>query len=134
MAHTLFNVFGLIWALTFFYYITDILNSLFNVEQLVDKTSMGYYLSVFHSFFNIANTFMLMWYIPLIERLSNNIIDFFYGKEKKQKSSFKLLSGGSVDTSELALLEISSYNQKILSAALKNFKKVKSLIIEDYSE
>ena len=134
IAHTLFNLFGLIWALTFFYYITDILNSLFNVEQLVDKTSMGYYLSVFHSSFNIANTLMLMWYIPVIERLSNNIIDFFYGKEKKQKNSFKLLSGGSVDTSELALLEISSYNQKILSQALKNFKKVKSLIIEEYSE
>ena len=136
VAHTLFNLIGVIWALFLFTTVAEILKNAFGPESLADRTNLGYLLSIFHTGFNVTNTFILLWFVPYIARAASETIDFLLGKEKetREKSSFKLLTGGSVNSSELSLLEITSYNAQILKKALKNFKKVKALILEEYSE
>lgn len=110
IAHTLFNVFGVIWVLI-----------LFNPFLLLNRTLtelLGEFnpligLSMFHSLFNATNTMVLVWFIPMIERMVTKIIPD--RTTKRDKTRLRYISGGPVATPELgasqALLETIHFAQ-----------------------
>ena len=125
LAHTVFNLFGVIWALATFPYflkliglITETIFSIPNpaspdfqvvVERAADgtpiqtdsQTSALYGLSMLHTLFNTINTFILIWFIPVIEKIVCAVI-----KESKNKEDeafrLKYISAGPLATPELA--------------------------------
>lgn len=125
LAHTVFNLFGVIWALAtfplFLRLIGWITSGLFGVPdpaapgftvelmhnadgipvQTESQTAALYGLSMLHTLFNTINTFILIWFIPAIEKLVCSII-----KESKDKSEeayrLKYISAGPLATPELA--------------------------------
>ena len=68
LAHTIFNLFGVIWAVVLFRPFLGL------VEWVVSSLGMGnsaetplYSVSMLHTMFNIINTSVLIWFIPQIE-------------------------------------------------------------------
>ena len=125
LVHTVFNLFGVIWALATFPYflkliglITETIFSIPNpaspdfqvvVERAADgtpiqtdsQTSALYGLSMLHTLFNTINTFLWIWFIPVIEKIVCAVI-----KESKNKEDeafrLKYISAGPLATPELA--------------------------------
>ena len=126
LAHTVFNVFGVIWALItfpfFLKFIGFITENIFgvpnpasegfvvevtkdaegNIMQSDSQTAALYGLSMLHTLFNTINTFILIWFIPLIEKIVCAVI-----KESKnqEKEEFRLryISAGPLATPELSV-------------------------------
>ena len=125
LAHTVFNVFGVIWALISFPYflkliglITEAIFGVPNpagadfavvVEKAADgtpiqtdsQTSALYGLSMLHTLFNTINTCILIWFIPFIEKLVCMVIK---GSQNKEDNAFRLkyIEAGPIATPELA--------------------------------
>lgn len=97
LAHTVFNVFGVIWAVVLF--------KPFVKLDIFIVSSMGEFsplvgLAMFHTLFNTINTLVLIWFTPQIEKLVCGLIA---GKpeSKDDKYTLRYISGGPVATPEL---------------------------------
>lgn len=124
LAHTVFNLFGVIWALIAFPlflkvtgFITSTLFAVpnpaadnFTVQavaagstmvQSPSQTAALFGLSMLHTLFNTINTFILIWFIPVIEKLVCSIIKESENKEK-QIYKLKYINAGPIGTPELA--------------------------------
>ncbi len=104
LAHTFFNVFGVIWAVALFPYFTGLIELLINALGMggSDETPL-YSISMLHTVFNLINTGILIWFIPLIEKLVCAVI-----KEKPSSDPVDRLvyiNAGLISTPELALTE-----------------------------
>ncbi|MDD2283966.1 MAG: Na/Pi cotransporter family protein [Paludibacter sp.] len=81
-------------------------------QLMIYQTSTSYGLALFHSMFNIINTFLLIWFVKVITRIVSFII-----KQKATDEEFQLryISTGLLSTSELSLMqawnEIKSYSE-----------------------
>ena len=126
LAHTVFNVFGVIWAIIFFGLFLKLVGGItaglfglpnpaaegFRVAAGVDgaqsesQTAALYGLSMLHTLFNTINTLILIWFIPLIEKLVCKVIK---NKKNEEKEVFRLkyIEAGPLATPELALEQAS---------------------------
>lgn len=127
LAHTVFNVFGVLWALAtfplFLKLIGVITEAIFQVPnpttstftssdvvynadgtivQQPIQTGFLFGLSMLHTLFNTINTFILIWCIPIIEKIVCKIIK---GKKQDQQEVYRLkyINGGPLATPELAI-------------------------------
>ena len=122
LAHTVFNVFGVIWALVLFPYFLKLVGFItagifglpnpsgetFSVvagaegAQSDTQTAALYGLSMLHTLFNTINTLILIWFIPLIEKIVCMVI-----KDSKNKEDdayrLKYINAGPLATPELAI-------------------------------
>ena len=121
LAHTFFNVFGVVWALALFPWLLKLVglitSGIFGVPdpaaenfamevstdgvQTATQTSALYGLSMLHTLFNTINTFILIWFIPWIEKAVCFVIK---DSKKKEEDAFRLkyISAGPLSTPELA--------------------------------
>ena len=125
LAHTVFNLFGVIWALATFPYFLKLVglitSGIFGIpnpaadgfEVIVEKgpdglpiqtdtqTSALYGLSMLHTLFNTINTLILIWFIPAIEKIVCTVIK---DSKNKEDEAFRLryISAGPLATPELA--------------------------------
>ncbi|MBO5901531.1 MAG: Na/Pi cotransporter family protein [Alistipes sp.] len=118
MSHTIFNLFGVIWALILFkpflQLVGLITENLFGVpnpaaegfavsETVADSNTAALYgLSMLHTLFNTINTLILIWFIKLIERAVMWIIRT---PENQEKETFRLkyITAGHLATPELSV-------------------------------
>ena len=120
LAHTVFNLFGVIWALALFPYFLKLIGlitaGIFGIpdpaadgfEVVVEKgiqsdtqTSALYGLSMLHTLFNTINTLILIWFIPVIEKIVCAAIKDSKNKEE-EVFRLKYISAGPLATPELA--------------------------------
>ena len=118
MSHTIFNVFGVIWALIFYKpflqlvgTITDHLFGLPNPAAdgfvVTDSTSAEgtaalYGLSMLHTLFNLTNTVLLVWFTKWIAKAVSWIIPAPKNQEK-EVFRLKYISAGPLATPELSV-------------------------------
>ena len=118
MSHTIFNVFGVLWALLLFNpflklvgYITEHLFGLPNpaaegfvvaVSESAEGAAALYGLSMLHTLFNLINTLLLVWFIKWIAKAVCLIIR---APKNQDKEVFKLkyISAGPLATPELSV-------------------------------
>ena len=118
MAHTLFNLFGVCWALALFRpflmlvgtIITwlglpnpmDIVHSSEIAMTADESMSTLYGVSMLHTLFNTFNTAILIWFVPVIVKIVERII-----KDKKSDKEdtvkLKFIDAGPLSTAELAI-------------------------------
>ena len=117
MSHTIFNVFGVIWALIFFKpflgLVGRIIEFVFGLpnpaadgfavsgQNSPDATAALYGLSMLHTLFNTINTFILIWCVKFIERAVMWIIKTPKNQEN-EVFRLKYISAGPLATPELA--------------------------------
>ncbi|MGE8721235.1 Na/Pi cotransporter family protein [Leptospira terpstrae] len=132
LAHTLFNVFGVIWALLFFKFFTGIVDDLIPGDPLTDKESTRFHISLFHTMFNITNTLVLIWFVNTITKVVSAIVDGLASKTGKDKDSIRLLQAGSVKTTELAMVELVEFTKKIIRDTYDFLRLTEQILLQPY--
>jgi len=118
MAHTVFNVFGVLWVLAIFHPFLRLVGKLVSLAGLPDpntadltdtanaeaiSSSLLYSVTTMHTLFNLANTCILVWFIPQIEKVVTWIIPSKEGDDEVYR--LKYIQGGPLSTAELSLNE-----------------------------
>jgi phosphate:Na+ symporter len=117
MSHTIFNVFGVVWALIFFRPFLSLVGKIIEVafglpnpaaegfavagQNTPSATAALYGLSMLHTLFNTINTFILVWLIKYIERA---VVWIIKTPKNQENEAFRLkyISAGPLATPELA--------------------------------
>lgn len=117
-AHFIFNVIGVFWIVTilplYLRAITGVMESAGLGSPVESAASIPVALSIFHSSFNIINTFLLIGMARVIERI---VIWMVPQKEDDEEFRLKYISFGLLTTSEMSILqaksEINHYSVRI---------------------
>ncbi len=131
LAHLLFNVFGVIWVLCVFYPFVDMVCGFVGYDPEVggQRERLPVVLAMFHTCFNVANTALLIGFIPQMEKVVRWILP---GKESDSTEEFKLLyiKSNLIQTPEIAVMqaqkEIAHYGKRVQDM----FAKVQDMINE----
>ena len=116
LSHTIFNVFGVIWALIFFKPFLALVGKIIEIMGLPDPAAPGfivtsaegaastsalYGLSMLHTLFNTFNTLILIWFTGLIAKIVTKLVR---EKENKKDKPFRLkyIEAGRLATPELS--------------------------------
>ena len=117
MSHTIFNVFGVIWALVLFKPFTALVGKIIELFGLPNPAAEGfavaegdmatstaalYGLSMLHTMFNTINTLLLIWFVKVIEKAVTMIIKTPKNQEK-ETFRLKYISAGPLATPELSI-------------------------------
>lgn len=119
LAHLMFNVFGVIWVLVFFYPFVNMVCSIVDYNPAdgnVGAQKLSIVLAMFHTMFNVCNTFLLIWFIPQMEKV---VCKKIKPSRRDEDEDFRLrfISSGIMQTPELSVLEarkeITSFAERI---------------------
>lgn len=105
MAHTVFNIFGVIWVLVlykpFLWLVSKVVVMFGGMDPFLSSDSLLYAISTVHTLFNVINTIVLVWFTPQIVRLVTWIVK----SKKDEEEVFRLryIQSGMMNTSELSL-------------------------------
>lgn len=132
LAHTLFNIFGVLWMLTFFhfftgkiaYYMVEMgLNSPFD-----DPAMVPFGLAIFHTTFNITNTLVLIGLIKYIVFVVERIIPSKgKGDERHQLEYF---GSGFLHMAEFSVLQAKRETRRYCDLAHRMFNFIPEMIYQ----
>lgn len=168
LAHTTFNVFGVIWMLFLFFPFLRMITYLVSnygpgdptqlttftsgldantlkvitsdkegltatqealKAQLFDyQMATSYGLSLFHTMFNLINTFIMIWFANIITKLVSFVVK---KKESDEEFQLKYISTGMLSTSELSLLQAWKELKVYSERTARMFKLVRDLYYEE---
>jgi phosphate:Na+ symporter len=142
MAHFVFNIFGVIWVLCVFKPFIDMICSWVGYDVDMVKSDAGFLrntarlsfvLAAFHTTFNITNTFILVWFIPQIEKLVCRIIK---PKKNADDDDFRLrfIQTGIIKTPEISVLEAQKEIHSFAERIQRMFNMVRDLLKENNND
>ena len=145
LAHMFFNVFGVIWILFVFRPFIDMVCGWvgYDVDMqksgvetsvyLANSAKLSFVLAAFHTTFNVANTFILIWFIPQIEKFVCWVIK---PKRVDEEEDFRLhfITAGFMKTPELSVLEAQKEIQSFSERMQRMFGMVRELLTLSSSE
>ena len=146
-AHLVFNLIGVIISLVVFYPLMRLISDMtvgfigsspyvMPGDETYNPKALPLALSIFHTFFNVVNTLILMWFIPQIIKIVNWMVKT--NEEDEETFKLKYIPAHFMNTSELdiesAQQEIQLFSQRVLKMYdyLPELTKTKSE--ETYSE
>ena len=138
MAHMVFNVFGVLWILCVFRPFIHLVCGWVGYDDVMEKSDphfvanaakLSFVLAAFHTTFNLSNTFILVWFIPQIEKLVCKIIR---PKKNADEDDFRLrfIQSGIMKTPEISVLEAQKEIHSFAVRIQRMFGMVKELLGE----
>ena len=142
MAHMVFNIFGVLWILCVFRPFIHLVCGWVGYDDMMEKTDshfvanaakLSFVLAAFHTTFNLSNTFILVWFIPQIEKLVCKIIR---PKKNTDEDDFRLrfIQSGIMKTPEISILEAQKEIHCFAERIQRMFGMVKTLLGETNEE
>ena len=142
MAHMVFNIFGVLWILCVFRPCIHLVCGWVVYDDMMEKTDphfvanaakLSFVLAAFHTTFNLSNTFILVWFIPQIEKLVCKIIR---PKKNTDEDDFRLrfIQSGIMKTPEISVLEAQKEIHCFAERIQRMFGMVKTLLGETNEE
>ena len=145
LAHMFFNVFGVIWILFVFrpfidmvcgwvgYDVNMVKDAVSSEAFLANASKLTFVLAAFHTTFNVANTMILIWFIPQIERFVCWVIK---PKKVDEEEDFRLhfITAGFMKTPELSVLEAQKEIRSFSDRMQRMFGMVTELLTLSSSE
>jgi phosphate:Na+ symporter len=139
LAHMFFNVFGVIWILFVFRPFIDMVCGWVGYDVnmtkevagakafLANSAKLSFVLAAFHTSFNVVNTFILIWFIPQIEKFVCWVIK---PKKVDEEEDFRLhfITAGFMKTPELSVLEAQKEIQSFSERMQRMFCMVRELL------
>jgi len=129
LAHLMFNLFGVAWVLIIFYPFTGAVSwFVTHVMKVTDPAvAVSFKLAAFHTAFNISNTFIMIWFVNVIEKTVCGII-----RTKQEDEEYRLsyITGGMLSTAELSILQAQKETTLFAERTTKMFGMVKELLYE----
>ncbi len=137
LAHMFFNVFGVLWILFVFRYFIDMVcgwvgydvgmtkQNVSSAAFLANAAKLNFVLAAFHTAFNVANTAILIWFIPQIEKFVCWVIK---PKKVDEEEDFRLhfITAGFMKTPELSVFEA----QKEISDFSERMQRMFSMVVK----
>ena len=138
MAHMVFNIFGVLWILCVFRPFIHLVCGWVGYDDVMEKSDphfianaakLSFVLAAFHTTFNISNTFILVWFIPQIEKLVCRLIR---PKKDAVEDDFRLrfIQTGIMKTPEISVLEAQKEIHSFAERIQRMFGMVKELLGE----
>ena len=138
MAHMVFNIFGVLWILCVFRPFIHLVCGWVGFDDMMEKSDphfvanaakLSFVLAAFHTTFNLSNTFILVWFIPQIEKLVCKIIR---PKKNADEDDFRLrfIQSGIMKTPEISVLEAQKEIHCFAERIQRMFGMVKELLGE----
>ena len=138
MAHMVFNIFGVLWILCIFHPFIHLVCGWVGFDDAMEKNDphfvanaakLSFVLAAFHTTFNLSNTFILVWFIPQIEKLVCKIIR---PKKNADEDDFRLrfIQSGIMKTPEISVLEAQKEIHCFAERIQRMFGMVKELLGE----
>ena len=146
-AHTVFNVFGVIWVLILYRPFLKLIGIIVEAmgypnpmtssfadaqhgtaEYAALQTSALYGVSMLHTLFNTINTCILIWFVPVIEKIVTWMVKSPEGDEETFRLRF--IQGGPLSTAELSLDEAKQEIVHFAEVCHKGFAYVRQAINE----
>ena len=138
MAHMVFNIFGVLWILCVFRPFIHLVCGWAGFDDAMEKSDphfvanaakLSFVLAAFHTTFNLSNTFILVWFIPQIEKLVCKIIR---PKKNADEDDFRLrfIQSGIMKTPEISVLEAQKEIHCFAERIQRMFGMVKELLGE----
>ena len=138
MAHMVFNIFGVLWILCVFSPFIHLVCGWVGFDDMMEKNDphfvanaakLSFVLAAFHTTFNLSNTFILVWFIPQIEKLVCKIIR---PKKNADEDDFRLrfIQSGIMKTPEISVLEAQKEIHCFAERIQRMFGMVKELLGE----
>ena len=138
MAHMVFNIFGVLWILCVFRPFIHLVCGWVGYDDVMEKSDphfvanaakLSFVLAAFHTTFNLSNTFILVWFIPQIEKLVCKIIR---PKKNADEDDFRLrfIQSGIIKTPEISVLEAQKEIHCFAERIQRMFGMVKELLGE----
>ena len=142
MAHMVFNIFGVLWILCIFHPFIHLVCGWVGFDDAMEKTDphfvanatkLSFVLAAFHTTFNLANTFILVWFIPQIEKL---VCKIMRPKKNTDEDDFRLrfIQSGIMKTPEISVLEAQKEIHCFAERIQRMFGMVKTLLGETNEE
>lgn len=119
LAHTIFNVVGVCWALAIFTPFVKFIGlvitwfGLPNPAEIAhdatltmteaESTATLYGISMLHTMFNLINTLLLVWFTKQIAAITTRLIKDKKGKENDDSVKLKYIDAGPLSTAELTM-------------------------------
>lgn len=157
-AHTIFNVIGVVWVLVLFKPIVSLICIIMEslgfydpmeasrhlamiadtgatidaAEMEIYKNSLLYGIAMLHTLFNVTNTCVLIWFVPVIEKIVCKMV-----KEPKGETEvfrLKYISGGPLATAELSISEAEQEIVHFAEICRNGFGYVRQAVIEQDPE
>lgn len=138
MAHMVFNIFGVLWILCVFRPFIHLVCGWVGFDDAMEKNDphfvanaakLSFVLAAFHTTFNLSNTFILVWFVPQIEKLVCKIIR---PKKNADEDDFRLrfIQSGIMKTPEISVLEAQKEIHCFAERIQRMFGMVKELLGE----
>lgn len=138
LAHMLFNVFGVLWILCVFHPFIDLVCRVVGYDVAMEQSDphfaanaakLSFVLAAFHTMFNLVNTFILVWFVPQMEKLVCIIIK---PKKNTDEDDFRLrfIQSGIMKTPELSVLEAQKEIHSFAERIQRMFGMVMTLLTE----
>ena len=138
LAHMLFNVFGVLWILCVFHPFIDLVCNVVGYDVDMEQSNphfaanaakLSFVLAAFHTMFNLVNTFILVWFVPQMEKLVCIIIK---PKKNTDEDDFRLrfIQSGIMKTPELSVLEAQKEIHSFAERIQRMFGMVMTLLTE----
>ncbi len=138
LAHMFFNVFGVLWILVVFRPFIDLVCGFVGYDAEMHKGDPGFIanaaklsfvLAAFHTSFNLSNTFILVWFVPQIEKLVCKVIR---PKKNADEDDFRLrfIQQGIIKTPEISVLEAQKEIHCFAERIQRMFEMVRVLLGE----
>ena len=139
LSHMFFNFFGVFWILFVFRPFIDAVCGLVGYDVTMTKgtvessvfmanaAKLSFVLAAFHTCFNVANTFILIWFIPQIEKFVCWVIK---PKKVDEEDEFRLhfITAGFMKTPELSVLEAQKEIRSFSERMQRMFGMVQDLL------
>lgn len=140
-AHMFFNLFGICWILLLFrpfvdlvcgfvgYDVTMTTEGAGHAAFLANAAKLSVVLAAFHTCFNLSNTFILIWFIPQIEKIVCRCIK---SRKLDDEEDFRLrfIPSGLMETPELSVLEAQKEIESFAERMQRMFVMVRGLLQE----
>jgi len=114
-AHLIANILGVIWMLALIYPFLHLIDSITQnsgISAFDSPLAIPVALSAFHTAFNVTNTFIMIWFISMIEKIVKKLVPY---KEEPKKS---------IDEPKYLIKSSLKYNITLIDALLKESKRL----------
>jgi phosphate:Na+ symporter len=129
--HLLFNVMGVIWVISILPYFTNAIDTITQYftgkSAFTDAGSIPIALSFFHTFFNVINVLIQIWFIKYLVILVQKIVP---EREEEQEFKLKYIKFGMLNTSELSILQAKKEIVVYAQQTKKLFGRLKNMLDE----
>lgn len=108
--HALFNIIGALWMIILFPVVFPLFEeflAVINIENsnnLLITSILG--IALFHTLFNALNTILLIWFIPLLIKVTEKSIEFRTPKDSSGGLQLNFIGKGVMSSADLSLLEV----------------------------